>query len=72
MNTISVELTSDSYQIHVGHHLLARVGELIRSHTSGSKILVVTHPDLNELYGTKLLASLESAGFSVNCRSTHR
>ncbi len=65
MNTISVELTSDSYHIHVGHHLLAQVGELIRSHTSGSKILVVTHPDLNELYGTELLASLESAGYSV-------
>jgi len=65
MNTISVDITSDSYQIHVGHHLLAQVGELIRSHTSGSKILVVTHPNLNKLFGTELLASLESAGYSV-------
>jgi len=65
MNTISVDLTSDSYQIHVGHHLLAQAGKLIRSCTSGSKILVVTHPDLNKLFGTELLASLESAGYSV-------
>lgn len=65
MNTISVDLTSDSYQIYVGHHLLAQAGKLIRSHTSGSKILLVTHPDLNKLYGTELLTSLESAGYSV-------
>jgi|GEM_PF-4750111 len=62
MNTISVDLTSGSYQIHVGHHLLAQAGNLIHSCTSGSKILVVTHPDLNKLYGSKLLTSLESAG----------
>lgn len=65
MNTISVDLTSDSYQIYVGHHLLAQAGKLIRSHTSGSKILLVTHPDLNKLYSTELLTSLESAGYSV-------
>ncbi len=65
MNTISVDLTSDSYQIHVGHHLLTQAGKLIRSCTSGSKILVVTHPDLNKLYGSELLTSLESAGYSV-------
>ena len=65
MNTISVDLTSDSYQIYVGHHLLAQAGKLMRSHTSGSKILLVTHPDLNKLFGTELLTSLESAGYSV-------
>ncbi|MBF0893923.1 MAG: iron-containing alcohol dehydrogenase, partial [Atopobium sp.] len=65
MNTISVDLTSDSYQIHVGHHLLVQAGNLIRSHTSGSKILLVTHPDMNKLYGSELLTSLESAGYSV-------
>ncbi|MBS6385934.1 MAG: 3-dehydroquinate synthase [Atopobium sp.] len=65
MNTISVDLTSDSYQIHVGHHLLTQAGKLIHSCTSGSKILVVTHPDLNKLFGAELLASLESAGYSV-------
>ena len=65
MNTISVDLTSDSYHIYVGHHLLAQAGKLIRSHTSGSKILLVTHPDLNKLYGTELLTSLESTGYSV-------
>ena len=65
MNTISVDLTSDSYQIYVGHHLLAQAGKLIRSYTSSSKILLVTHPDLNKLYSTELLTSLESAGYSV-------
>ena len=65
MNTISVDLTSDSYQIYVGHHLLTQAGKLIRSHTSGSKILLVTHPDLNKLFGAELLTSLESAGYSV-------
>lgn len=65
MNTISVDLSSDSYQIYVGHHVLAQAGKLIRSHTSGSKILLVTHQDLNKLYGSELLTSLESAGYYV-------
>ena len=65
MNTISVDLTSDSYQIYVGNCLLAQTGKLIHSCTSGSKIIVVTHSDLHELYGAKLLASLETAGYSV-------
>ena len=65
MNTISVDLTSDSYQIYVGNCLLAQTGKLIHSCTSGSKIIVVTHSDLQELYGAKLLASLETAGYSV-------
>ena len=65
MNTISVDLTSDSYQIYVGNCLLAQTGELIHSCTSGSKIIVVTHSDLQELYGAKLLASLETAGYFV-------
>lgn len=65
MNTITVDLTSDSYQIYVGHNLLAQASKLICSCTSGSKILVVTHPILQKLYGVELLASLETAGYSV-------
>ena len=65
MNTISVELTTDVYQIYIGQHLLAQAGDFIRSKTSGSKILVVTHPDLKELYGAELLASLKAAGYFV-------
>lgn len=65
MNTITVDLTTDSYPIYVGHNLLEQAGKLICSSTSGSKILVVTHPNIQKLYGTKLLASLETAGYSV-------
>ena len=65
MNTITVDLTTDSYPIYVGHNLLEQAGKLICSSTSGSKILVVTHPNIQKLYGAKLLASLETAGYSV-------
>lgn len=65
MNTITVDLTTDLYQIYVGHNLLKQAGKLIRSSTSGSKILIVTHPNLQNLYGAELLGSLETAGYSV-------
>lgn len=65
MNTITVDLTTDLYQIYVGHNLLKQAGKLIRSSTSGSKILIVTHPNLQKLYGAELLGSLETAGYSV-------
>lgn len=65
MNTITVDLTTDLYQIYVGHNLLKQAGKLIRSSTSGSKILIVTHPNLQKLYGAELLDSLETAGYSV-------
>ena len=65
MNTITVDLTTDLYQIYVGHNLLKQAGKLIRSSTSGSKILIVTHPNLQKLYGADLLGSLETAGYSV-------
>lgn len=65
MNTITVNLTTDLYQIYVGHNLLKQAGKLIRSSTSGSKILIVTHPNLQKLYGAELLGSLETAGYSV-------
>lgn len=65
MNTITVDLTTDLYQIYVGHNLLKQAGKLIRSSTSGSKILIVTHPNLQNLYGAELLDSLETAGYSV-------
>ena len=65
MNTITVDLTTDLYQIYVGHNLLKQAGKLICSCTSGSKILIVTHPNLQKLYGAELLGSLETAGYSV-------
>lgn len=65
MNTITVDFTTDLYQIYVGHNLLKQAGKLIRSSTSGSKILIVTHPNLQKLYGAELLGSLETAGYSV-------
>ena len=65
MNTITVDLTTDLYQIYVGHNLLKQAGKLICSSTSGSKILIVTHPNLQKLYGAELLDSLETAGYSV-------
>lgn len=65
MNTITVDFTTDLYPIYVGQNLLEQAGKLICSSTSGSKILVVTHPNIQKLYGAKLLASLETAGYSV-------
>ncbi len=67
---VRVELGERSYPILVGDGLLARVGELLHERlaaTGGAteRALLVTHPELHALYGRRVAAGLEEAGFRV-------
>ena len=69
-HTVTVHLGDRSYDILVGRGLLASLGrELALRLSSGSaeprQALIVSSPEIDDLYGREVSQSLESAGFRV-------
>lgn len=62
---IRVETPRSSYPIHVGTGLLERLGELCAGARLGRRTLVITNEPLARLYGDRVLASLQRAGFEA-------
>lgn len=62
---ISVALTSRPYEIEVGADSLGRIGECLAPLLKGKKVGLITDPVVEPLYGSRVRASLEGAGFSV-------
>jgi len=65
MKKIKVALGRDSYEVHIGSELLARTGRWLKEKRFAGKLVIITDPTVNRLYGEKLADSLTSDGFSV-------
>ncbi|HBQ86789.1 MAG TPA: 3-dehydroquinate synthase [Syntrophomonas sp.] len=65
MKNLIVNLNERSYPIIIGSGLLAQTGELIEQLNKG-KVLLVSNPTVLNLYGDKVLNSLQQAGLNVN------
>jgi 3-dehydroquinate synthase len=65
MHTLTVDLGERSYPIHIGPGLLPRAGEWLAGAISSRRALVVTQPNIDELYGTAVRDGLAAAGFTV-------
>ncbi|MFQ6539844.1 MULTISPECIES: 3-dehydroquinate synthase [Aphanothece] len=65
--TIQVELSANPYPVVIGEGVLARLGEQVRElgFKAGTKVLVVTNPDVDTHYGDVVLASLRTAGLAA-------
>lgn len=59
---IHVDLGARSYDVHVGHGLLARAGELIAPFAPGRRVFIVTDQHVARLHRPALVASLDAAG----------
>ena len=64
--TIEVGLQSQPYPIVIGAGSLAQLGALVaqQGFGTGTKVLVVSNPEVEALYGAPALASLEAGGFA--------
>lgn len=64
--TIRVELSANPYPIMIGEGALGELGRQVAAQgvKPGTKVLVVTNPEVNAHYGALALASLEAAGFA--------
>ena len=65
--TIEVALQSNPYPVVIGAGGLAQLGTLVaqQGFGPGTKVLVVSNPDVEALYGAPALASLQAAGFEA-------
>ncbi len=65
MRKIKVELGSNSYEVCVGSGLLAQTGRWLKESGFSGKLVVITDPTVNRLYGDALNQSLNKEGFSI-------
>jgi 3-dehydroquinate synthase len=65
MSIIEVKLPQLSYAIEIAAGSLDRLGDRLQPLNLGQKILVVSNPEIFQLYGERAIASLTSAGFTV-------
>jgi len=65
MNKIRVDLASRSYDIYVDSNCLSEVGETIKKTNSYDKVIIITDPLVNDLYGNQVRASVRAAGYKV-------
>ncbi len=60
---IRVALKKDPYDIVIGYNILDQLGTMMQAFDLTERALVVTHPSIANIYETRLLKSLKSAGF---------
>jgi len=66
LRRIPVSLGPRSYEIVIGHEILAELGEALRELEFGSKQMIVTSGTVWNLYGKIVRDSLEASGFDVS------
>ncbi len=65
MNTLTVKLPQDSYQIIIDSGSLSQIGNQIAKLNLGRKVLLISNPEIFSYYGETAIASIETAGFKV-------
>jgi len=63
MREISINLGENSYQICIGNGILSDLGERLKTLNIGETCIVVTNPIVNNLFGSKVVGSLEENNF---------
>ncbi|MFC1767647.1 3-dehydroquinate synthase [Candidatus Margulisiibacteriota bacterium] len=64
MPKVRVNLDENSYDINVGAGILGELGGILKKENNLEKLIVITDPLVNELWGSTLRSSLKSSGFS--------
>jgi 3-dehydroquinate synthase len=65
MQELEVKLNERSYLIRIAPGILDDAGTQVRGVSKTQKLILVSNPTVFPLYGQKVVASLESAGFQV-------
>ncbi len=66
MRKIKVNLGKNSYEVHVGSGWLVKTGSLLKEKGLSGKLVIITDPTVNRLFGEALRHTLIQDGFSVN------
>ncbi|MFZ1815172.1 MAG: 3-dehydroquinate synthase [Rhizobiaceae bacterium] len=63
-DTVTVDLGSRSYPIHIGGNLVAQAGKLIAGLRPGARCAIVTDANVNACHGDTLRVALDSSGLA--------
>ena len=66
MQRLSIDLGERSYDILIGSGLRAQVGEFLKDILKPSRIVIITHPSINGLYGEEVKASFIAQGWTTD------
>lgn len=58
MKRLNIDLGERSYEILIGRGLLEHTGDYLPAGLNPSRIIVITHPSINRLYGDRLISGL--------------
>ena len=65
MKKVRLRLGSDSYEVNIGSGLLAQAGHWLKESGFGGKLVIITNPVVEKLYGGALEQNLTGEGFRV-------
>lgn len=65
MEEIIVNLKERSYKVYIGIDILSKLGDILKNINIGQKIVIITNPTINNLYGKLVVNSLNNSGFET-------
>ena len=66
MQPLNIDLGERSYDIFIGSNLLAKVGESLSQVLQPSRIVLITHPALFQLYGDKISSGFKNQDWATD------
>ncbi len=66
MQRLSIDLGDRSYDILIGSGLRARAGEFLKDVLNPSRIVIITHPSINDLYGKEVAEGFIAQGWTTD------
>jgi len=66
MQRLGIDLGERSYDILIGPGLRKRAGEFLKAVFQPSRIVVITHPSINSLYGEEVVANFIAQGWTTD------
>ncbi len=66
MQRLTIDLGKRSYDILIGSGIRNRGGEFLKTVLNPSRVVVVTHPSINRLYGEEVAASFVAQGWATD------
>ena len=66
MVRVGIELSERSYDILIGSGIRKQVGELLKPIFEPSRVIVITHPSINDLYGEEVVANFIEQGWTTD------
>jgi 3-dehydroquinate synthase len=66
MQRLSIDLGERSYEILIGSGLRKRAGEFLKAVFNPSRVVIITHPSINSLYGKEVVANFKDQGWTTD------